>query len=218
MTLLELDTWTSPVNWAYLLTSALVVFFLADHLSTLRKRKSLPGPLFAWPFFGAIFEMVWDPTNFWDRQETFGPLSWNALFGKFMVFSRDTDTSIKIFKHNSPEELKIVLHPNAVRLLGEDNIAFMQGPGHKELRKRLLPLFTKKALGVYLNIQEKAIREHLANVRQSAFFFFLETQVSAPSSISRSIDSISSSNFSFLPILEVFQKQRPFALSHLQLR
>lgn len=166
MTLLELDTWTSPVNWAYLLTSAVVVFFLADHLSTLRKRKSLPGPLFAWPFFGAIFEMVWDPTNFWDRQETFGPLSWNALFGKFMVYSRDTDTSIKIFKHNSPEELKIVLHPNAVRLLGEDNIAFMQGPGHKELRKRLLPLFTKKALGVYLNIQEKAIREHLANVRR----------------------------------------------------
>jgi cytochrome P450 family 710 subfamily A protein len=163
MSLLELDTWASPVNWVYLLTSAVVVFFLADHLSTMRKRKSLPGPLFAWPFFGAIFEMVWDPTRFWDRQETFGPLSWNAIFGKFMVFSRDTDTSIKIFKHNSPEELKIVLHPNAVRLLGEDNIAFMQGPGHKELRKRLLPLFTKKALGVYLNIQEKAIREHLAN-------------------------------------------------------
>lgn len=165
MGLLELDVaWTAPSNWLYVLTSAVVVFFLVDHLNTLRKRKSLPGPAFAWPIIGAIVEMVLDPTNFWNRQEDYGPLSWNSIAGKFMVFSRDTDSSIKIFKSNSPEELKIVLHPNAVRLLGEDNIAFMQGAAHKELRKRLLPLFTKKALGVYLDIQVKAIREHLAQV------------------------------------------------------
>jgi len=160
--LLELDTWTIPTNWVYLLTSAVVVYCLADFMSMLRKRKHLPGPSYAWPVFGAIFEMVWDPTSFWNRQEDYGPLSWNSIFGKFMVFSRDTDTSIKIFKSNSPDELQIVLHPNAVRLLGEDNIAFMQGASHKELRKRLLPLFTKKALGVYLSIQEKTIREHLS--------------------------------------------------------
>lgn len=165
MGLLELDAWTAPANWLYVLTSALAVFFLVDHLNTLRKRKGLPGPAFAWPVIGAIVEMVLDPTNFWNRQEDYGPLSWNAIAGKFMVFSRDTDSSIKIFKSNSPEELKIVLHPNAVRLLGEDNIAFMQGAAHKELRKRLLPLFTKKALGVYLDIQIKTIREHLARVR-----------------------------------------------------
>eukprot|EP00339_Tiarina_fusa_P013765 CAMPEP_0117007806 /NCGR_PEP_ID=MMETSP0472-20121206/7555_1 /TAXON_ID=693140 ORGANISM="Tiarina fusus, Strain LIS" /NCGR_SAMPLE_ID=MMETSP0472 /ASSEMBLY_ACC=CAM_ASM_000603 /LENGTH=428 /DNA_ID=CAMNT_0004709681 /DNA_START=167 /DNA_END=1450 /DNA_ORIENTATION=+ len=105
--------------------------------------------------------MVMDPYNFWDKQGKYGKLSANSLLGQFVVFSGDTEISRKIFNSNHPSKLKVVLHPNAEILLGKDNIAFLQGEKHKELRKRLLPLFTKKALSVYLAIQERAIRDHL---------------------------------------------------------
>lgn len=160
--LLSFTQW-SWQNWVFVGVSAFFVFALLEQLSHWRKRKWLPGPFWTWPFVGGLFQMVLDPFTFWDKQENYGSLSWNALFGKFFVFSRDTETSIKIFKNNAPDALKIVLHPNAVTLLGEGNIAFMQGAGHKELRKRLLPLFTKKALGLYVKLQEAAIREHFDN-------------------------------------------------------
>eukprot|EP00126_Sphaerothecum_destruens_P000086 Sdes_comp10105_c0_seq1m1709 len=38
----------------------------------------------------------------------------------------------------------------------------MHGPAHKDLRRKLLPLFTKKALRVYVAIQEKVTREHIS--------------------------------------------------------
>jgi len=57
--------------------------------------------------------------------------------------------------------MKLWVMFNAEKILGKNNIAFMHGPEHKELRKQLLPLFTKRALSVYLPIQERIIRAHL---------------------------------------------------------
>ena len=45
--------------------------------------------------------------------------------------------------------------------MGEDNIAFMSGSPHKTLRKQILPLFTRRALGVYVKLQEEKIRHHI---------------------------------------------------------
>lgn len=108
--------------------------------------------------------MVQDPVRFWHGQSDYGNLSWNALIGKLLIFSHGAQTSRKIFE-NSSDDLPLWLHPNAVTLLGRDNMAFINGPSHKALRARLLPLFTPKALGLYLQIQEKAIREHFAKWR-----------------------------------------------------
>ena len=41
----------------------------------------------------------------------------------------------------------------AKKILGENNIAFMTGDPHKELRKRILPLFTPRALSIFLRVQ-----------------------------------------------------------------
>ena len=38
---------------------------------------------------------------------------------------------------------------------------FMSGAPHKTLRKQILPLFTRRALGVYVRLQEKLIRDHI---------------------------------------------------------
>merc|ERR1711862_644620 len=147
--------------WWVILPGLVVGFLLSEQIRYWKKKRHLSGPLTVLPLLGGLVSMVMDPYNFWDKQGKYGKLSANSLLGQFVVFSGDTEISRKIFNSNHPSKLKVVLHPNAEILLGKDNIAFLQGEKHKELRKRLLPLFTKKALAVYLSIQEKAIREHL---------------------------------------------------------
>ena len=50
----------------------------------------------------------------------------------------------------------------AQAILGPNNLAFKSGPGHKAIRKSFLSLFTRKALGTYLEMQDAIIRRHLA--------------------------------------------------------
>ncbi len=52
--------------------------------------------------------------------------------------------------------------PPHVQILGEHNIAFIHGDIHKALRRSFLALFTRRALGMYLALQEAEIRKHLA--------------------------------------------------------
>lgn len=89
-------------------------------------------------------------------------ISCNALLGKFVVFVRDSELSQKIFANVHPDVFHLVGHPLGRRLFGENNLIFMFGEEHKDLRRRLAPLFTLKALGVYISIQEKTMREHIA--------------------------------------------------------
>lgn len=86
--------------------------------------------------------------------------SWQTLVGKFVVISSDAHITRHILL-NSSEEMPLILHPNAYKLLGKENMAFMNGPYHKELRNRLLPLFSPKALSVYLDIQQETIFQYL---------------------------------------------------------
>jgi cytochrome P450 family 710 subfamily A protein len=58
----------------------------------------------------------------------------------------------------------LALHPAAKTLLGKDNLAFLNGPDHRELRKPLLRLMSPKSLEGYLKIQEKIIRESLVSL------------------------------------------------------
>jgi cytochrome P450 len=57
--------------------------------------------------------------------------------------------------------MKLLLHPNAERLLGKDNFVFLHGIAHRIIRHRLLRLFTKERHEVYIRLQERTIREHL---------------------------------------------------------
>ena len=49
------------------------------------------------------------------------------------------------------------MHPSGKWILGPKNLAFMHGPDHKALRKSFLSLFTTKALGVYAQLQARAL-------------------------------------------------------------
>eukprot|EP01087_Luapelamoeba_hula_P005928 TRINITY_DN159_c0_g1_i2.p1 TRINITY_DN159_c0_g1~~TRINITY_DN159_c0_g1_i2.p1 ORF type:complete len:531 (-),score=104.78 TRINITY_DN159_c0_g1_i2:65-1657(-) len=150
--------------WSLLpIIAGLVLGYIAvEQFWFYRAGQGLPGPSWVPPLLGNVFSMVYDPFAFWDNQDKLGPLSWNSIFGTFMLFCQDTDISTTIFKNASNDNFMICLNLNGERLLGGGNIAFLQGDVHKNLRQQVLHLFTKKALSKYLFVQEKCIRDDIA--------------------------------------------------------
>ncbi|GJQ13956.1 hypothetical protein GpartN1_g5747.t1 [Galdieria partita] len=128
-----------------------------------KSSSKLPGPSFTLPFLGSIIEMVKNPYQFWEKQRMFDPqgVSANFLVGRITLFVTDSALVRAILNNNSARTFLLALHPSARLILGKNNIAFMHGQEHKELRKSFLSLFTRKALGVYLTLQETSIKSHL---------------------------------------------------------
>lgn len=156
--------WNGVLNGFNILFIILVFFLgyvIMEQLRILKYIQGLPGPRFVWPFLGSVMKMVFDPYTFWDEQDKMGPLSWNSIVGNFFLFCQDSSLSRKVLQNASNGSLKMCLNLNGERLLGSNNIAFMQGEKHKNLRKQLLPLFTKKALAKYVSIQEACIRKSI---------------------------------------------------------
>ena len=109
--------------------------------------------------------MVKDPYAFWEQQRKWAwasGVSYNSLFGKYILFVTDPVKSRELMAANDPEKLLMVLHPSAKNILGKNNMAFAHGPEHKALRKSFLSLFTRKALSVYVQLQDTIIRDNMA--------------------------------------------------------
>lgn len=125
--------------------------------------KGIPGPALPVPLLGGLIEMVKDPYAFWERQRQFATrgVSYNSLFGQFIVFVTDPLKCRELMTVNDPSKMLMVLHPSAKNILGKDNMAFDHGPGHKAIRKSFLSLFTRKALSVYVQLQDGIIRRHM---------------------------------------------------------
>jgi len=79
---------------------------------------------------------------------------------RFVLFSKDTD--ITRFVLNLPTNFQAFLTAGAKKVLGENNIIFLDGEPHKTLRRQLVPLFQPRALGIYVRHQERIIRKHIA--------------------------------------------------------
>ena len=150
----------SFLHWSTLLLAGLVTAILYEQISYQIKKKNLPGPAWTVPFVGGIVAMVRAPYNFWHTQMALGPISWNAIIGQYFVMVTDAEDVRRTFKSVS-DRMPLILHPNAELLLGKDNIAFLNGDEHRNLKHSLLPLFTQTALSTYLAIQESHIRHML---------------------------------------------------------
>jgi len=83
------------------------------------------------------------------------------MIGKFVLFVRDSELSRIVFANVRPDAFHLLGHPFGRKLFGEQNLIFLFGEEHKDLRRRLAPLFTLKSLGVYISIQEKTQRAHI---------------------------------------------------------
>jgi len=164
--MLELSILSSVFPFSFLsvlpvILGLVIGYIVIEQFWVWRAAQGMPGPRWVPPFFGNVFEMVYDPFAFWDKQDKFGPLSWNSIFGKFMVFCQSTEHSRTIFSNSANNNFQVCLNLNGERLLGKGNMAFLQGDVHKKLRKQLLSLFTKKALAKYVSLQEDRIRTHM---------------------------------------------------------
>ncbi|KAK4529913.1 hypothetical protein CCYA_CCYA02G0778 [Cyanidiococcus yangmingshanensis] len=165
------DAWLGINSWSArgrtIAYCALLIVGLAIaeqlHLRRLAGFGRVRGPPLAIPFIGGIVSMVLAPYTFWERQRRLNPsgVSWNSLAGYFMLFVTETDLCRYVLSENGPHAFQMILHPNGWKILGRNNIAFKWGEEHKRLRQSFLRLFTPKALGVYVSIQERLIREHL---------------------------------------------------------
>ncbi|GLJ07654.1 hypothetical protein SUGI_0071820 [Cryptomeria japonica] len=153
-----------PISWHSVIAALVTLLIAWQQFAYSMKKNSIPGPSVVIPFIGGAIEMVRNPTKFWDNQakaaRSFG-LAGNLLFGKFIVFIQDSELSQKIFANVKPDVFHLIGHPFGKKLFGEHNLIYMFGEEHKNLRRRFAPNFTLKALGIYVGIQEKVIRQHI---------------------------------------------------------
>nr|AYV88893.1 cytochrome P450 oxidase CYP710A77 [Polygala tenuifolia] len=146
--------------------SFLLLLLLLEQISYLKKKGSIPGPLLVFPFIGNAFSLVTNPAKFWDVQSDLAKsantgFSANYIIGNFMIFIRDTELSHKVFANVRPDAFHLVGHPFGKKLFGEHNLIYMMGQPHKDLRRRIAPNFTHKALATYTSLQQIIIVKHL---------------------------------------------------------
>ncbi|CAI9293012.1 unnamed protein product [Lactuca saligna] len=159
--------WLAP----YILSMAAFLIFL-EQINYLKKKRSVPGPSLVLPFIGNAISLVRNPTEFWDLQSDMAKssdmgFSVNYIIGRFIVFIRSTDLSHKVFANVRPDAFHLVGHPFGKKLFGEHNLIYMMGQEHKDLRRRIAPNFTPKALSTYTQLQQYTILKHLKSWMES---------------------------------------------------
>ncbi|XP_061374347.1 cytochrome P450 710A1-like [Gastrolobium bilobum] len=168
---MNMTTLTSTTSFSITqLTPYLICFILflilLEQISYLSKKRFIPGPSLVLPFIGNAIPLVRNPTKFWDLQSSLAKstnlgLSANYIIGNFIVFIRDTELSHKVFSNVRPDAFHLVGHPFGKKLFGDHNLIYMMGQDHKNLRRRIAPNFTPKALSTYTSLQQIIILNHL---------------------------------------------------------
>ncbi|KAF9620387.1 hypothetical protein IFM89_011760 [Coptis chinensis] len=171
MVIMMMDSSTSTV-WnkiasatPYLLTLIVFLVFL-EQITYLKKKRSLPGPFLVVPFLGNVISLIKNPTSFWQEQAISAKssnlgVSANYIIGRFIVFIQNTELSHKVFANVRPDAFHLIGHPFGKKLFGEHNLIYMTGQEHKDLRRRIAPNFTPKALSTYIALQQNIILQHL---------------------------------------------------------
>ncbi|MFS7889735.1 putative cytochrome P450 [Helianthus anomalus] len=154
----------------YILSIAAFIILL-DQISYLKKKRSAPGPNLVLPFIGNTISLARNPTSFWEVQSAMAKpsdvgFSVNYIIGRFIVFIRSSDLSRKVFANVRPDAFHLVVYPFGRKLFGERNILYMMGQEHKDLRSRIAPNFTPKALSTYIELQQHTILKHMKSWMQ----------------------------------------------------
>ncbi|XP_059311140.1 cytochrome P450 710A11-like [Lycium ferocissimum] len=144
----------------------LAFIIVHEQISYLRKKRFLPGPTLVVPFLGNVIPLVTNPTKFWQVQSSFAKstkhgLSANYVICRFILYIRSADLSHKIFTHARPRAFQLIGHPFGNKLFGENNLIYMSGEKHKNIRRLTTTNFTPKALATYTAIQQKIIIKHI---------------------------------------------------------
>ncbi|KAH9945589.1 cytochrome P450 monooxygenase [Amylocystis lapponica] len=151
---------SSSAVWVYT-TAAIVVALLALEQSVYRyKKQHLPGDRWTIPIIGKFADSMKPTMEGYMKQWNSGALSAISVFNIFIVMASTNEFSRKIL--NSPTHAEPCLVHSAKQVLRPDNWVFLTGKVHVEYRRVLNSLFTRKALGIYVAIQDTIARKHFA--------------------------------------------------------
>ncbi|KAL6658225.1 hypothetical protein ACP70R_003811 [Stipagrostis hirtigluma subsp. patula] len=148
------------------LVAAVALYMLVEQLSYHRKKGPLPGPPLVVPFLGSLAPLMRDPPAFWAAQaararESGTGLAADYVLGTFIVFVRDTELSHRVLANVRPDAFHFVGHQFGRKIFGDHCLIHMFGEEHKDMRRRIAPNFTPRALSTYAAIQQRVILAHL---------------------------------------------------------
>ncbi|CAO3649310.1 unnamed protein product [Cunninghamella blakesleeana] len=146
------------VSTTAVVCSAIVGLFAYEQYVYLRKKKSLPGPKLKIPIIGAFMDSLYPTFEGYMSKWKSGELSCVGVFDRFVVIASTCDLSRKIF--NTPTYCAPAVVDSMKHILCPDNWVFIGGKAHVDYRKGLNVLFTRKALGMYIPIQEEVYQRH----------------------------------------------------------
>ncbi|KAI0367526.1 cytochrome P450 sterol C22-desaturase [Pilatotrama ljubarskyi] len=146
-------------RWLYT-TVAIVLGLLALEQSVYRyKKRHLPGDNWTIPIIGKFADSMKPTMEGYMKQWNSGALSALSVFNIFIVMASSNEFSRKIL--NSPNHAEPCLVYSAKQILRPDNWVFLTGKVHVEYRRVLNSLFTRKALGIYVGIQDQITRKYI---------------------------------------------------------
>jgi len=153
-----------------LLLAAAVVVILsiaATLLSNFNWRSyhkgQLAGPKWVWPVVGATLYCITDPYGYWITQRNYGKLSWNSLFGQFLIVAGDVASCRSVLTQTGSHAFQMMVHPNSSTVLGDNHLAVMMDDTHKYFRHLTSSILTPARLAEVIPTQYEIMKEHLDN-------------------------------------------------------
>ncbi|KAI8997267.1 cytochrome P450 [Pilobolus umbonatus] len=148
----------SNVSTTIVICSAVLSLFAYEQYIYLKKKKCLPGPSLKIPIIGAFMDSLYPTFEGYMSKWKSGDLSCVSVFDRFVVIASSCELSRKIL--NTPIYAQPAVVDSMKHILCNDNWVFLSGKAHVDYRKGLNVLFTRKALGLYIPIQEKVYDKH----------------------------------------------------------
>ncbi|KAF8525206.1 cytochrome P450 sterol C22-desaturase [Hysterangium stoloniferum] len=153
-----LPTISSSSTWLYTSLAVLAALFILEQTIYRRKKANLPGSSWTIPIIGKFADSMNPTMEGYQRQWDSGALSALSVFNIFIVMASSNEYTRKIL--NSPTYAEPCLVASAKQVLSPDNWVFLTGKVHVEYRRILNTLFTRKALSLYLSMQDNLARKH----------------------------------------------------------
>ncbi|KAF7367308.1 Cytochrome P450 [Mycena sanguinolenta] len=155
-------------SWTWLYTTGAILFGLLVLEQTVyrAKKRHLPGDRWTIPIIGKFADSMKPTMEGYKKQWDSGVLSAISVFNIFIVMASSNDYARKIL--NSPTYAEPCLVHSAKYVLLKENwqVVFLTGKDHVDYRRGLNNLFTRKAIGMYISIQDAVTRKHFEQWRK----------------------------------------------------
>jgi len=143
---------SAPGGWVTSLLVVVLSLLVLEQSVYRYKKKHLPGAKWTIPVIGKFADSL-KPTMEAYKKTWATPLAAVSVFNIFIVMASDNVLTRKIL--NSPNHTEPCLVASAKQILDPNNWVFLNGKVHADYRKALNGLFTRRALAIYLKMQER---------------------------------------------------------------